>query len=136
MIQNIGSIKRLSKINFPWLIFFISFFCFLLSFLFFKFKGLLSFLVGFFSFSLIFFFLFLTMQNYLKGKEIEDKFSEKIIAGMGISCSAKRVFSYIIVLILLLFLIHFDLFFLYTYIGGIFLSLFITLMIIKKRYLK
>ncbi|RDU69081.1 hypothetical protein CQA62_04425 [Helicobacter cholecystus] len=126
----------MSKINFPWLIFFISFFCFLLSFLFFKFKGLLSFLVGFFSFSLIFFFLFLTMQNYLKGKEIEDKFSEKITAGMGISCSAKRVFSYIIVLILLLFLIHFDLFFLYTYIGGIFLSLFITLMIIKKRYLK
>lgn len=135
MIQSIGSIRILIKLF--WVIYFLCIlFGLLLSFIFFQIKGVLSYLLGFFSFSLIFFFFFLSMRKRLQGEEIEDKFSQKFAMGLGISFSFGRIFSYIVVLTLLLCLIHFGLFFLYGYMAGIFLSLLTTLAIIKIKYFK
>lgn len=134
-IQNIGSIKTL--VNLSWIIYFFSlFFGSLLSFIFAQTEGVLSYIVGFISFSLIFFSLFLSMKKRVHGEEIENKFSQKFTVGMSISFSFGRIIAYTIVFVFILLLIHFNLFSLYAYIAGIFFSLLATLFTIKIKYLR
>ena len=137
-IQNTESIKILKKINFLGvMIFFVAFFGGLISYFITSESGVLSFEVGFFSFLLIFFCLFFSMNKRLGNEsEIEDKLSHKISLGFGISFSFGRIFSYFIIFAMLVLLLHFELFMLYTYMIGIFCSLFLSLLYIKRKYIK
>lgn len=127
MIQNIGSIKILkNKISLKILLTFsLIFLGGMLNFIIFGAKGMVSFEAGFVCFMIIFLSLRFSVNQYLNGTQDQQEysFSQKFSLGLGVSFSFYRLLSYIVLILVLIGLMSFDCFLLYSYMAGIFTSL-------------